>query len=416
MTHCPELESEDNQSLVAELLRFESFDELCRSESYEDIRSQLEAILDRPRFYGPEFPIPRLASFLRVIEWNIERGSMLEPIIEVLNNHPVLRWADVLLLNELDIGMARSGNLNIASELARRLSARAVFGAEYLELTKGTADELGISGENTTALHGNAVLTRYPVSNPLIVRLPRCENNFESAERRIGGRIGILIDVDAGGRRFVIANTHLDVVNSPRCRARQIRAMLRSIDERANSTSSFESGAGRAIVGGDFNTHTFSRGGQIRAMKNTALILGQSRHALERRLRHPELREPAITELSSFGYEVGSLNDEQASSSSIVSKLDDSSRLPRPMKWWVNRRVPAQGLLLEFRLDWLASRGVRVLKAGEVIDPSTGVTSIDPVTIRGLRHDGRPLSDHDPIVADISPGITHCEPNSNQSD
>src|SRR5262249_49064936 len=184
-SNCP---TENNQLLVADLLRFKSFDEFRRSDSYEDTRAQVNAILDRPRFYGVEFPTPRLRSFLRVIEWNIERGLMLEPIVEVLNTHPVLRWADLLLLNELDTGMVRSGNRDVAFELARDLSARAVFGAEYLELTKGAADELNIPGENTTALHGNAILTRYPISNALIVRLPRCENNFESAERRIGGR------------------------------------------------------------------------------------------------------------------------------------------------------------------------------------------------------------------------------------
>lgn len=137
---------------------------------------------------------PRLRSFLRVVEWNIQRGARLEDIIDALTTHPVLRFADLLLLNELDDGMVRSRNLNVAFELGRALEAHAVFGVEYIELTKGAGDEARLAGENTSALHGNAILTRHPFSDPQIIQLPRCENNFESKERRVGRRIGILID------------------------------------------------------------------------------------------------------------------------------------------------------------------------------------------------------------------------------
>ena len=184
-------------------------------------------MLDELKIFRPGSTRPKLASFLRVVEWNIERGARLEGIIEVLNTHPILRFADLLLLNELDDGMLRSANLSVADELARALPANAIFGAEYLELTKGTGSELTLCGENTAALHGNAILTRYPFSNAQLFRLPRCENNFESRERRIGGRIGIMIDIDVAGTSFVVGNTHLDVINTPGCRAKQMDAMLK---------------------------------------------------------------------------------------------------------------------------------------------------------------------------------------------
>jgi hypothetical protein len=181
----------NNQHLVDQLKRFATFEELRRSEFYRERATELRRLLDEPRVY--EFPEarPRLRSFLRVVDWNIERGARLEGVIEILNAHPVLRFADLLLLNELDDGMVRSGNLNVALELSRALEAHAVFGVEYLELTKGAGGEVRLAGENTSALHGNAILTRHTFSNPQILRLPRCENNFESKERRIGGRIGI---------------------------------------------------------------------------------------------------------------------------------------------------------------------------------------------------------------------------------
>lgn len=388
----------NNQELARELRKYATFEELRRSEYYLAHEAKLRRLLDEPRVYIFPEARPRLRSFLRVVEWNIERGSRLDGIIEALNTHEVLRFADLLLLNELDHGMVRSGNINVALELSRALEAHAVFGVEYFELTRGAGLELDLPGENTAALHGNAILTRHSFSSPEVMRLPRCENNFESAEKRVGGRIGILIDLEVAGARLIAATTHLDVVGTPRCRARQIRPLLEAIDSRAGADGGRASGV---VAGGDLNTHTFARGGRLRVMKNTVLILGSSPQRLSNRLSNPERFEPAVVELTRFGYETGGLNDRKPTNRSIVSALDDSSRLPLPMKWWVKRRVPPEGLLLEFRLDWLAARGLKPLRNGEVIDAESGVTSITPHTVAGLAHQERAVSDHDPIVVDL---------------
>src|SRR6185503_19906190 len=157
----PENRITDNQKLVDRLKRFARFEDLRRSEFYREQEAELRRLLDEPLVY--EFPDarPRLRTFLRVVEWNFERGGRLEGIIKALNEHPVLRFADLLLLNELDDGMIRSRNLNVALELGRAIAAHSVFGAEYLELTKGAGEEAMLAGENTRALHGNAILTRH---------------------------------------------------------------------------------------------------------------------------------------------------------------------------------------------------------------------------------------------------------------
>jgi endonuclease/exonuclease/phosphatase family metal-dependent hydrolase len=387
----------NNQWLVDQLKVFATFEELRRSHFYREHASTIRQVLDPPRI--SEFPAarPRLRSFLRVVEWNIERGARLDGIVETLNAHPVLRFADLLLLNELDDGMVRSGNLNIPHELSRALEAHSVFGVEYLELTKGVGEEANLIGENTGALHGNAILTRYSFSNPQIIRLPRCENNFESKERRIGGRIGILLELEIGDPGLVIGNTHLDVINTPHCRGHQMRAMLQAVEKRLRATPDRP-----AIVGGDLNTHTFARGTRFHAIKNTATILNSNRANLRHRLSHPETREPAIREFARFGYEIEGFNDRRATSRTIVSNLDDQTRLPFPMRWWVSRRIPPEGLLLEFRLDWLAARGLRALGDGEVIDEQSGVPSAAPQSFQGLCHNGAALSDHDPIAFDVA--------------
>ncbi|HWO01675.1 MAG TPA: endonuclease/exonuclease/phosphatase family protein [Blastocatellia bacterium] len=387
-----------NEELVAQLARFANFEELRRSHFYHSRKEQIRDLLNEARIYLTPKARPRLQSFLRVVEWNVERGACLEGIIETLNHHPVLRFADLLLLNELDDGMVRSGNRNVTFELSRALEASAVYGVEYLELTKGAGHELDLPGDNTASLHGNAILTRHSFSNPAVTRLNRCENNFESAERRLGGRVGIVINLEIAGVRLIAATTHLDVVNSPNCRAKQMRAMLEAIESRIKAPGAH---AGNVVVGGDLNTHTFARGGRLRAIKNTTLILGSKPQRLADRLRNPERKEPAIGEFARFGYEVRGLNDTEPTSRSVVSALADSSGLPLPMKWWVRRRVPPAGLLLEFRLDWLAARGLRPLAMGEATDELTGVTSIAPHTVAGLTHQGQSVSDHDPIVVDL---------------
>jgi hypothetical protein len=50
----------------------------------------------------------------RVLAWNIERGIRLDGQLEAFREHAYLRDCDVLLLSEVDVGMARSGNRRIA--------------------------------------------------------------------------------------------------------------------------------------------------------------------------------------------------------------------------------------------------------------------------------------------------------------
>jgi endonuclease/exonuclease/phosphatase family metal-dependent hydrolase len=387
--------SPDFQHIVESLKPFTNFKQMRHSDEYRKHEQTLNALFNEPRIYQAGEAEPRLQAFLRVVVWNIERGTQFDGIIEALNHHPVLRYADLLLLNELDDGMLRSGNRNVAEELSRAVSAHAIYGVEYLEFTKGTGEELQLPGNNTTALHGNAILTRYRFSNPQLLRLPRCENNFESAERRIGGRLGIFADIEIGNAKLLATTAHLDVVNTPPCRARQLRAALLSIEARSQALSNSPV---KIIIGGDFNTHTFARGGQFRTLKNTLRILGSNRQRLARSLMKKEL---AVKELERFGYEVDALNDGLPTSSSMVSALDDKSSLPAPVRWWAMRRVGPDGIRLEFRLDWLAARGIQVLQEGEVTDARTGVASLNPQTIKNLMHNGKALSDHDPIVADV---------------
>lgn len=388
-----------NQHLIADLGGFSTFKELRDSAAFGRHAPELDRLFNQPKLYRADGARPRLSSFLRVVEWNIERGTRFDGIVRVLNSHPVLRFSDLLILNELDEGMVRSNNLNVALALSRGLNAHAIYAAEYLEFTKGVGAELDLPGENTSALHGNAILTRHPFSDARLARLPRCENNYESAEKRLGGRVGIMVDVELGPVTLTAATAHLDVVNTPRCRARQMRGFLEAIE---SSLKARPREPAPVIFGGDLNTHTFARGGRWRTMKNAVRILGGDHEKLSRRLLEPERGEPALSLFAEFGYDLRPFNDRKATSRTVVSRLDDAKRLPGPIKRWVMGRVGPNGIPLEFRLDWIAARGLRALRAGEATDPETGVSSVDPQTFAGLTHEGSPLSDHDPIVVDVA--------------
>jgi endonuclease/exonuclease/phosphatase family metal-dependent hydrolase len=90
---------------------------------------------------------------IRVVSWNIEKGKRWPELIACLESND-LAAADIFCLNEVDEGMARSGNRLIAQELADLLKMHVVFGPAYKELTKGTGEERFVSGENLIGRQG----------------------------------------------------------------------------------------------------------------------------------------------------------------------------------------------------------------------------------------------------------------------
>src|SRR5436190_11640775 len=178
---------------------------------------------------------------VRIVSWNIEKGkrwSSLEKCLE----HESIRTADVLCLNEVDEGMARSGNRRIAYEIGERLGMQVVFGQAFKELTKGVAEERLSPDENTTALQGNATLSRLPILDSKNLLLPACSDHSKRAERREGNRHVLIVRLDCGsGRALTIANTHLEVFGTAFCRSRQIKFILDQLP------------SGPAIITGDFN-------------------------------------------------------------------------------------------------------------------------------------------------------------------
>jgi hypothetical protein len=113
-----------------ELLKFESTAELERSELWKRIGPEAERVLDAVVVVNAasEPTEGRTQSApVRALAWNLERGNKYGGITGALKDDPRLSDRDVLLLSELDYGMARSGNRFVAKELAEELELNWAF-------------------------------------------------------------------------------------------------------------------------------------------------------------------------------------------------------------------------------------------------------------------------------------------------
>lgn len=303
---------------------------------------------------------------IRLVAWNIEKGKRWE-LLEKCLEAEAIRLADVLCLNEVDDGMARSGNRRIAFEIGERLGMQVVFGPAFKEFTKGAGEERLVPGENTTAVQGNATLSRFPIVESTNLRLPACHDPSQREEKREGARHALIIRLDCGsGQSLLVANVHLEVFTTMRCRSRQMRFLLDRLD------------SGPAIIAGDLNTNTFDRGNALHTFRSLSNLL---RSNVKARVLSPWLYEPLFNELRSSGFSWSDFNDALPTCSVDLSSLEDQKYIPSPIRSHILRRAR----ILPLRLDFISCRGLRALSPGHTI---TNLPS-------------QP-SDHLPIACDLS--------------
>lgn len=102
------------------------------------------------------------APSIKVVGWNAERGTHWDKFYKLIQEKDELQKPMVILLNEMDIGMARSGNVHTVRRLALQLGMNYAYGIEFLELTRGTRKEQEATEgrRDSLSLHGNAVLSK----------------------------------------------------------------------------------------------------------------------------------------------------------------------------------------------------------------------------------------------------------------
>lgn len=179
---------------------------------------------------------------IRVVNWNINRGLRLQRVIEFL----ATAKADVVLLQESDLNARRTHHLNIAKEIAQKLQMNYVFGREFQELTQGS--------RASPAYHGQATLSRWPLSNPRVLRFQKQSHfwrprwflpEIEPFQERIGGRLALVCETSIAGKRVVTYNLHLESKGDDALRCSQIDETLEDARQYNSNTP--------VVLAGDFN-------------------------------------------------------------------------------------------------------------------------------------------------------------------
>ncbi len=324
---------------------------------------------------------------VRIVHWNILKGIAFEGVLEALASHPHLAGADVILLNEVDVGMARSRNRHVAAELARRLGLYWVFQPNYLELTKGPGADGDAPGENETGLHGVAVLTRV---RPLAwsgIPLPESFDMFPFGEKRLGQRIGLVLALPGG---LVTGTAHHEVRGSALGRAVQMQAFLGGADAFCRRVRAQGKVAEQVLLSGDLNTHTFSRGSLCRTAAGALRLLLTPRGRLREQFDEPWRagREPLFAVMEEAGYQWAHLNASGATAHAPLALIEEGDGLAAPLRRLLQRCLPFRERGIPLHLDWFFGRGL----PGEPV--ATWIVS-------DLAGDDGP-SDHAPIVVEFA--------------
>ncbi len=394
------------QKHFPELLKFESTPELEASDIYSKIKPEAERILNavvcedlsEPGAIATGFlndgqknPVTTVpgSDKIRALAWNIERGCIFEGIINALKNHDGLREKDILLLTELDHGMARSGNRFVAQEIAKEFKLNYAFAPVYIALQKGSGVESEMAGENTKSIHGLAMFSKYPMKNAHAVPLPNGKDKMWGKEKRLGYLRALIADIEHPAGIFRAVTVHLDAHCSRAHRHLQMKIILDHLDTLSPLP---------VLVGGDWNTTTFNAQSARRAILGywRRVMMGV-KNVVKNHYPHPDryFEKKLFNELTSRGFEYKSLNESGAGTihydvSSIEKNTNLRDWVPEwcfPFIFWAANRV---GGRVSGRLDWFAGKGIRIAKDSK------------PQTIGDLVNaEGIPLSDHDAITLDF---------------
>ena len=290
---------------------------------------------------------------VRVAAWNAERAKFPDASAALIASV----FPDVVLLSEMDLGMARSGQHHTTRRLAEGLRLGYVFGVEFVELGLGDNRERAwhAGAGNLRGLHGGALLSRWPVRCPAMFRL-ECEGDwFDGArgERRVGGRIAVAGKLPVAGVEVAFVSVHFESHGDPEQRAGQMTVLLDAVDA--------YHGDGPVLIGGDFNTLSAGRR-EIDVEPRLHELL----RADPNRLLNPVPHEPMFERAAARGYEWRSCNTAHA------------TQRTRPD----GTPPPPHG-----RIDWFFARGV---------------AATEPATVPAVDACGGAISDHELLAVTAS--------------
>ena len=179
-----------------------------------------------------------------ILNWNIDRGKHLDDIKQQIREHK----PDLCIFQEVDLDARRTQREDVAKELAQTFGMNYVFAPEFQELGQGTAED--------PAYHGQALLTTLPVRSSRMIRFqhqsgwwkPRrlLASSVPLLQRREGGRVALVAELDNGGKPLVVYDLHLESKGTEQLRFEQLEEVLDDAKRYPSQTP--------IIIAGDFNT------------------------------------------------------------------------------------------------------------------------------------------------------------------
>jgi len=268
-----------------------------------------------------------------VAAWNLERCLFPEKSAALLASQA----PDVVLLSEVDCGMARTGQRHPTAELAASLGMHYSYGVEFFEIDLGgdTERPYCVDDHNKAGWHGNAVLSRAAPLSSAMIRLDDHGHWYVAGEfgcdpnqPRIGGRMAIATIIPAVTGNICVASVHLESNADSAHRGGQMERLIEAIENFAPGLP--------VVIGGDLNT-------------------GNSKES-------PNWQDESLFDIARMhGFSWDNNADGVTTRRSYLT--------PHPTR--------------SMKLDWFASRGLSM--DGARIVPALDV-------------DGEPLSDHELIV------------------
>ena len=351
--------------------------QLLRSELWQRIGPEVERVLDGlERHDVPAKPLP--ATF-RAAAWNIQRGTHLDGLIAAFHDDPDLARADVLMLSEVDNGMGRSGNRNVAKELAAALGMSYAFAVSYIALEDDYGENAaGLA--STLALAGNAILTRGPIVHAINANVPAVRDKFSSSEKRLGRKRAAIATIETEAGPVTLAQAHLDSNADTKQRSMQLAAILD------------DAGPGPVLLGGDLNTTTYQYSSTLRLVRDAfhkIFVTGFSGTINNYLTPEKRYETPMFELLAERGFVVDGFN--MRGGGTIRYDFNEPYAVQKVEKAvggalarWLKRRLKPWNGVVAAHLDWFAGRGV---------------TASSPKIVRLAKP---APSDHDPIVVDVT--------------
>jgi endonuclease/exonuclease/phosphatase family metal-dependent hydrolase len=180
----------------------------------------------------------------RILNWNIDRGQHFKGIVAALRK----TRPDLCIFQEVDLGARRTHGEDVAQELAKAFGMNYSFAPEFRELGQSTAQG--------PAYHGQAILSRFPIRSSRILRFahqsgfwkprPLLISSMPMLQRRVGGRIALVNELDRNGALLVVYNLHLESRTTEHGRLLQLEEVLADTQRYPATTP--------IIVAGDLNT------------------------------------------------------------------------------------------------------------------------------------------------------------------